>query len=398
VGGDLEASVACALEGVEWARRRGLWRLQGSFLEANAAASLMDLGRWDEAMSLLDLRDRPITEGVALLNHALTAGLLMVRTGRLAEARRLLAPAREAIATLGDAQFTGPITLGVIELALTDGRLDDAMAAAEDGLWRMRGTEDTGVRFGLEITAQAIRACGLALADARLGRDAERQGELRERADRLHAGAASMRDRIAGPERGWGGESRGFSLMAEAEYRVLAEGPDPARWEAVADWFTALPRPWPRAVARLRQAEATLAVTRSRVEAAPALAEAFTIAHGLGARPLEQACIALARIARIELPAIGDAQADPEVADDPARAAASPAEPERWTASSHGLTPREVEVLQLLVEGYSNRRIASALYMSESTAGVHVSNILGKLGVSGRVEAAALAVRQGLVG
>jgi DNA-binding NarL/FixJ family response regulator len=36
--------------------------------------------------------------------------------------------------------------------------------------------------------------------------------------------------------------------------------------------------------------------------------------------------------------------------------------------------------------------------MSESTAGVHVSNILGKLGVSGRVEAAALAVRQGLVG
>ena len=68
------------------------------------------------------------------------------------------------------------------------------------------------------------------------------------------------------------------------------------------------------------------------------------------------------------------------------------------TAASHGLTPREVEVLELLVEGYSNRRIAAALYMSESTAGVHVSNILGKLGVSGRVEAAALAVRQGLVG
>ena len=396
VGGDLEGSIACALEGVEWARRRGLWRLQGSFLESNAAAALMDVGRWDEAMALLDLRDRPITEGVALLNHALTAGLLLVRTGHVAEARRLLGPASEATATLGDAQFTGPITLGVIELALADGRLDDAMAAADGGLARMRGTEDTGVRFGLEITGRAIRACGLALGDARLGRDTERQRELRDRADRLHATAVALHDRIAGPERGWGGESRGFSLMAEAEYGELAGGPDPARWDAVAEWFIALPRPWPRAVARFRQAEATLAMTRSRVEAAPALAEAFTIAHQLGARPLEQACVALARIARIELPTEGDRRVDPESGDDPAPA--SPAEPERWTASAHGLTPREVEVLQLLVEGYSNRRIASALYMSESTAGVHVSNILGKLGVSGRVEAAALAVRQGLVG
>ena len=49
------------------------------------------------------------------------------------------------------------------------------------------------------------------------------------------------------------------------------------------------------------------------------------------------------------------------------------------------------------MDGHSNRQIGETLYVSESTAGVHVSNILGKLGVSGRVEAAAVALRAGLV-
>lgn len=61
-----------------------------------------------------------------------------------------------------------------------------------------------------------------------------------------------------------------------------------------------------------------------------------------------------------------------------------------------GLTAREREVLALVAEGYTNRRIADALFITESTAGVHVSNILGKLRVTNRVEAAAVALRLGL--
>jgi len=53
-------------------------------------------------------------------------------------------------------------------------------------------------------------------------------------------------------------------------------------------------------------------------------------------------------------------------------------------------------VLALVAEGYTNRRIADALFITESTAGVHVSNILGKLRVTNRVEAAAVALRLGL--
>ena len=60
-------------------------------------------------------------------------------------------------------------------------------------------------------------------------------------------------------------------------------------------------------------------------------------------------------------------------------------------------SPRELDVLDLLVTGLTNREIGDRLFISENTAGVHVSNILGKLGVSRRMEAAAMAHRLGLI-
>jgi DNA-binding NarL/FixJ family response regulator len=61
------------------------------------------------------------------------------------------------------------------------------------------------------------------------------------------------------------------------------------------------------------------------------------------------------------------------------------------------LTTREREVLGLLADGRTNREIASELFISPKTASVHVTNILAKLGVQRRVEAAGLAIRLGLV-
>jgi DNA-binding CsgD family transcriptional regulator/tetratricopeptide (TPR) repeat protein len=67
---------------------------------------------------------------------------------------------------------------------------------------------------------------------------------------------------------------------------------------------------------------------------------------------------------------------------------------------AHGasaLTSRETEVLRLLAEGRTNRQLARELYISEKTVSVHVSNILAKLGVRSRTEAAAVARRDGLL-
>lgn len=65
--------------------------------------------------------------------------------------------------------------------------------------------------------------------------------------------------------------------------------------------------------------------------------------------------------------------------------------------SSHGLTSRELDVLRLLAAGYTDQRIAEALFVSRRTANTHVQHIFGKLGVNSRAAAAAAAVRCGLV-
>ena len=62
------------------------------------------------------------------------------------------------------------------------------------------------------------------------------------------------------------------------------------------------------------------------------------------------------------------------------------------------LTPREVEVLELIVQGKTNRQIAEVLTISPGTAKIHVEHIIGKLGVSDRTQAAVRGIQLGLVG
>jgi DNA-binding CsgD family transcriptional regulator len=192
---------------------------------------------------------------------------------------------------------------------------------------------------------------------------------------------------------------------------------DPAAWSAVAERWVALRRPYDTARARRRQAAAILAAGASdgtrrgrRDEAREPLLEAAHIAANLPALPLLRAVADLAGRARITLPAAAleilaaPEAADPESAGRTVLADARPARPdwgaagtERRTAETFGLSVRERGVLAEVVAGRTNREIGGRLYISEKTVGVHVGNILAKLGVSGRVEAATVALRLGLV-
>ncbi len=87
----------------------------------------------------------------------------------------------------------------------------------------------------------------------------------------------------------------------------------------------------------------------------------------------------------------GEMPLGPAVARQLARAISAPGR-----AALNTLTAREHEVLVLLAEGLSNREIARRLSISERTARTHVSNILDKLGVRSRTQAALYAIQQGL--
>ena len=92
----------------------------------------------------------------------------------------------------------------------------------------------------------------------------------------------------------------------------------------------------------------------------------------------------------------GEMYLDPAVAGTVARRLRQPAAVEGAEAARLGLTPRELDVLRLVARGLPNRSIGDALGITERTARTHVSNILAKLGLTSRTQAALFAVEHGL--
>jgi DNA-binding CsgD family transcriptional regulator len=141
-------------------------------------------------------------------------------------------------------------------------------------------------------------------------------------------------------------------------------------WEGAVEAWRAAGRPYELSYSLLRLAEAQAAAGLS---VTGAVTEGSAIAAQLKARSLSEAFVPF-------LPAA-------------AKRAALPATVDGDVLTAYGLTRREREVLAMLVEGLSNPQIAEALFISRKTASVHVSNILAKLGVANRVEAATFVSR-----
>jgi len=96
---------------------------------------------------------------------------------------------------------------------------------------------------------------------------------------------------------------------------------------------------------------------------------------------------------------LGKVQLHPEIARKLMAVAAGRQEPSASHVAAYleeGLTEREEEVLQLISDGLNNREIAEKLFISEKTVKTHVSNILSKLHVEDRTQAAIYALRHGL--
>ncbi|MBD2259471.1 response regulator transcription factor [Pseudanabaena sp. FACHB-2040] len=98
----------------------------------------------------------------------------------------------------------------------------------------------------------------------------------------------------------------------------------------------------------------------------------------------------------IRVAATGAAYLDPQIAQKVMQNLA-PARPKAAGGGDGLLSDRELEVLELIVEGFSNTEIGQKLYLSPNTVKTYVKGIMNKLVVSDRVQAAVVAVRRGLV-
>jgi DNA-binding CsgD family transcriptional regulator len=307
-----------------------------------------------------------------------TRARLALLAGDLPALRDELDALRSLSGSAAEPQWIEPRTDMEVELAVREDRLDDAREALSRAAVRIERSDEATRLLRMTWMTQRVEAEAAGRAQA-LGEPY---------APALDDVAACLRERAEGRPRfdeacAWGG-------MATAELHrrrtLLGDAPaDPDPWEEVARSFDAITLPVPAAYARFRAAEAHV-TGGDRAAAAVPLRAAAAATERMGVALLAGDIAALARRARIDLHA-------PE---EPS--AAGPAEPDDSPVARLGLTPRELEVLLLVAEGRTNRAIGETLFMSEKTASVHVSRILAKLGVGGRVEAAAVAHRLGLAG
>ncbi len=327
------------------------------------------LGDWEGAAALADLRHESPPDLVEAM--VLSSGL-MVRAGRGDAAALDVLPGlvphgrREGMVSL----FAG---FAAIDLHGDLGDLAAATAAHDETvatLGEMWANKDFQARIrmsGLLLgqLASAVPGVGSQDRDDLVGQ----AGDLVEAAHR----AVQLREQSVWDE---GPEGRAWLARVAAEHARLRwlvgdDAPDPAQlvaaWQEAVDAFDAFGHVFETARSRARLA-AVLRATGHPAEAAEQVRLASAAARALGAEPLLR-----------ELRSVGGATA-------------TRAEPNR---RDDALTARELEVLALVAQGRSNKEIGGQLFISAKTVSVHVSNLMAKLGASGRTEAAAIARRRG---
>ncbi|MEA2519984.1 MAG: hypothetical protein QOF49_2064, partial [Chloroflexota bacterium] len=437
-----------AYAGIEASRRVGLEAVYGNFLRANAADSLFVLGRWTESSEISATALEWSPAGVAFARPIDNLAVVEIETRAGDLAGRWLGQVLVELETVSDAQHAVPVYRAAASLAMWQGDHVDASRAASRGWDVVRETGDWSLIAKMAATVAEVDS--MAAADASARRDLASLAAIRTRSRSVVEAARAAVQRSGVPTTIGSRRDADTWLALATAHRERLEGRDDASaWDRLADAWRDLACPYEVAKARWRQAEAILGSGEGRAARGPArtaLEEAAAIGVQLSARPLLREVRELANRAMIRLPVavdqlldapdgadrrtssdgLGDdahdghdsAPADRLVAVGPrpkaatngaangarsagngeqsavARGVVGPAPATR--VDTFGLSRREREVLALMAEGRTNREIGERLFISQKTVGVHVGNILAKLRVSGRVEAAAVSIRLGL--
>ena len=365
--GHYQQAINTSLDAVAEGQLSGLDQGFGGYFDSLAAESLTRLGRWVEAGTVLVRQPVPGTLPVGLLRVARARAILAARRGETDQALIQLTEA-EAQPIDGWHRTVLDATLADVHLALKN--WDLAADAAERG-WE--STCSTSALWAARFAMFSVSALVERTLDQRARREPiDIDATISSLQQRIEVASAFAHQSPTGPQR----DASAHLAHATASLSRLT-GSDPDAWADAAAKWTDLGDRWMTAIALLREAEAAVAAGAAD-RATTTLRHAHAIAGELGAEPLLIEIDAISRRTRISIEA-------------PTRLVL-----DESSAESLGLTPREAEVLTLVATGRTNRQIGTQLFVSEKTASVHVSNILRKLGVNSRVDAAAVAQRLGL--
>ena len=361
-----------------WAKARdvGLERRFGTFLAAVAGDVLLRQGRWDAAETVTH-------DGLALDQRRKGPPYLAAVTARLSALRGSIGDAERRLGDLVDLEDE-PDTAAYVaavrtETLLVRGSPAEAASVAATGLDALLEATPGGMAlWALPLIGLGLRAFADLAETARAGHDSAGSQEAMEQADLLGARLAELAGAAVTPSSG------AWLQMSRAEIARLEGRADRVAWQGALDAWKSVPDPYHSAYCACRAAEAALRAEGIRADVGEIVREAHATAGALGAEPLRRSIAELASRGRIDLVAAQPAEVPPEPTQRPA---ARPV---------HRLSSREVEVLRLVAAGRTNGEIAEELFITRKTAGVHVTHILDKLGVSNRVEAAMAAARLGI--
>ncbi|MEO8208670.1 MAG: AAA family ATPase [Chloroflexota bacterium] len=424
-------AIAVTDEAIERARRYGLEAVYGNALRGNVAEALFLTGRWAEAQASIRTALEWSPTADAFADAAVTAAMLEVESASGERASRLLGRRLLELRTETDPQAVVPASRSAASFAMWRRDLEDAARAAELGWTAVQGTEDWVLALRMAATYLEVQA--MVVADAQERRVVAEIVAARQRTPVVLAEAERVLATSGVPAETVTRREAEAQLATARAFAARIEGRDVAAvWDVVARTWESVGDPYQVARSRWRQAETALTgvdARAGRTAARAPLLEAVRIARELGAQPLLRELESLARRALISLPPGHDEHARPAENTQPRSAARqglapvsmdlsaagatnesdvmAPAghrivedfvgPPEPRPDEAFGLSNREREVLGLIVQGRTNREIGERLFISQKTVGVHVGNILSKLGVSGRVEAAMIAVRLDLL-
>ena len=376
----LDDALAIAKRGSAQVAEIGLERHWGAQLQSIAIDTLFRMGRWDEAVALLSVAIHRSAKGIAALDLLLARAKLTVGRGEFESAQHDLDTVATLAARAIDLRYTVPLATLRAGLALWQHDLTAATNAVDEGLEHIAGNDDVWfaaplVWHGMRVEAERAEQARAALVSDTVESAIERGTALRSLSlEMCRSGRQQGALRLV---------VDAYDVMCEGELLRIKGEAAPDVWSVVASSWEQLGHPYPHAYANWRWAEALLARPNGVMRASQLLRNAYRVALDLRASPLQRELEALAKRARIDLAASAVAADEIKVVD------IRESVLQRLRVEA-GLTKREAQILSLVADGQSNRGIAETCFISEKTASVHVSNILMKLDVRSRVQAAAL--------